>query len=168
LSISLDSLQLNCLDINYYVLRKSFNQLLGEISMKILYWLVGSVLGVIVLFFVLQTAASERVEVVELHTIDAEGDAVTTRLWVMDHEGMQYLRVGGDGSGWFARIQANKTIQLTRGDATKTYESKTRPDKSELINMLMQDKYTWGDDFFAAMFGGREGSIPIELHEVPG
>jgi len=164
----IDSLQLNSLDINYYLLQNSFDQFFGEMHMKILYWLVGSVFGVMILFLVLQTAASERVEVVELHTIDEKGDTVTTRLWVMDHESMQYLRVGGDGSGWFERIQANKTIQLTRGDLTKTYETKTRPDKSEVINKLMLDKYTWGDTFFATLFGGRQGSIPIELHEVPG
>ena len=30
---------------------------------------------------------------------DAAGAVVTTRLWVVDHQGHQYLRVGADGSG---------------------------------------------------------------------
>jgi len=138
--------------------------------MKILAWIVGillgTLLGIAALFGIVQTLASERIEVVELHTLDQAGETVTTRLWVMDHDGFQYLRVGGDGSGWFSRIQANDTIKVTRDGDTKTYTSKTRPDKSDLINKLMSEKYTWGDDFFATMFGGREGSIPIELHEV--
>ncbi|MFP6808289.1 MAG: hypothetical protein VB957_14100 [Pseudomonadales bacterium] len=133
---------------------------------KIIGWIFGGLIGVVFLFLVVQTLASERVEVVELHTVDLEGESVITRVWVMDHEGYQYLRVGGDGSGWFTRLQASETIGLTRDGVTKTYKTKTRQDKSELINKLMLEKYTWGDEFFATMFGGREGSIPIELHLV--
>ncbi len=134
--------------------------------MKILAWIAAIFFGITALFGIVQTLASERVEVVELHTLDEKGESVTTRLWVMDHDGYQYLRVGGDGSGWYSRIQANKTIEVTRNDETRTYTTVDRLDKSELINSLMAEKYTWGDAFFAAMFGGREGSIPVELHEV--
>ena len=134
--------------------------------MKILAWILGILIGIVVLFAVVQTLAAERIEVVELHTVDESGEPVITRLWVMDHEGYQYLRVGADGSGWFSRIQANEQIKVTRGETTKTYRTKTRPDKSEIINELMAEKYTWGDTFFATVFGSRDGSIPIELHEV--
>jgi predicted outer membrane lipoprotein len=134
--------------------------------MKILAWIFGILFGLVALFGIVQTLASERVEVVELHTLDEAGETVTTRLWVMDHDGFQYLRVGGDGSGWFSRIEASETIQVTRNDETRTYTIVTRPDKSDLINDLMSKKYTWGDDFFATMFGSRDGSIPVELHEV--
>ncbi len=133
--------------------------------MKILAWILGIIIGIPVLFAIVQTLAAERIEVVELHTVDESGEPVITRLWVMDHEGYQYLRVGADGSGWFSRIQANGEIRVTRGETTKTYRTQTRPDKSEIINELMQEKYTWGDTFFATIFG-RDGSIPIELHEV--
>jgi len=30
----------------------------------------------------------------------------------------------------------------------------------------MQEKYTWGDTFFATLLGSRNGSIPLELHPV--
>ena len=134
--------------------------------MKILAWIFDTLVGISLLFMIVQTLASERVEVVQLHTLDDTGEVVTTRLWVMDHEGYQYLRVGADGSGWYSRIQAHDKIELTRDDSTKTYTTKNRPDKSQLINELMQEKYTWGDTFFATLFGSRDGSIPIELHEV--
>jgi len=84
----------------------------------------------------------------------------------MDHEEFQYLRVGEDGSGWYSRLLANDTVELTRGDPTKTYATKNHPDKDQIINELLQEKYTWGDTFFATLFGSRDGSIPIELHEV--
>jgi len=134
--------------------------------MKILFWITGIILGLFALFGVVQTIAAERVEVVELHTTDANGDGITTRLWIVDHDGYQYLRVGGDGSGWYSRLQANQQISVTRGESTKPYQIETRPEKETIINELMQNKYTWGDTFFAIVFGGREGSIPIELHEV--
>jgi hypothetical protein len=138
--------------------------------MKILIRIIVIVLGAFALlgalFGIVQTLASERVEVVELHTTDSNGEGVTTRLWIVDHDGYQYLRVGGDGSGWYSRLQANQQISVTRGESTKSYQIETRPDKEDIINELMQNKYTWGDTFFAVVFGGREGSIPIELHEV--
>ena len=74
--------------------------------MKIFRWILGSVVGLVVLVFVLQLVASERVEVVELHTLDEQGEEVITRLWVVDDSGYQYLRVGEGGSGWYSRIQA--------------------------------------------------------------
>lgn len=134
--------------------------------MKILAWILGTFVGIIVLFLIVQTLASERIEVVQLHTLDDTGETITTRLWIMDHDGYQYLRVGADGSGWFSRVQSNKLVKVTRGETTKTYTTQSRPDKSQIINELMQKKYTWGDSFIAMLLGGREGSIPIELHAV--
>jgi hypothetical protein len=132
--------------------------------LKILKWFLGSVTGIVVLLLVLQTVASERVEVVQLHTLDEQGEEVTTRLWVVDDDGYQYLRVGATGSGWFTRLQAHNEFDVTRNDRRYTYTAELREEKSDAINTLMQDKYTWGDTFFAIMTGSREGSIPVELH----
>lgn len=135
--------------------------------MKIIAWIFAALISMVVLLGIAQTVASERIEVVELHTVDNQGEPVVTRLWVVDHGGHQYLRVGADGSGWFSRLQANKQIQLTRTELTTAYGYVLRPTKSDLVNDLMQQKYTWGDSFFAYMTGGREGSIPIELQPLP-
>ena len=62
--------------------------------------LVAAIFSLALLFVVLERLAAERVEVVELHTLDEAGEPVTTRLWIVDDEGYQYLRVGSDGSGW--------------------------------------------------------------------
>lgn len=130
----------------------------------------GVVLGSLVLLVAVlvgvERLAAERVEVVELHTVDAAGDAVTTRLWVVDDDGYQYLRVGADGSGWFSRLKAMDAVELTRAGERAAYTTVLRPDKSERINDLMQSKYTWGDSFIAALVGSREGSIPVELRPL--
>ena len=132
--------------------------------MKFVYWVLGILVGIVVLFGVIQTVASERIEVVELATLDEAGAEQITRLWVVDDDGFAYLRVGADGSGWFSRLQDNGEIQVTRNDEPKRYTTVLRHDKSGRINTLMQEKYTWGDTFFATMFGSRDGSIPVELH----
>ena len=131
--------------------------------MKIFRWILGSVVGLVVLVFVLQLVASERVEVVELHTLDEQGEEVITRLWIVDHLGYQYLRVGADGSGWFSRIQANGEFEVTRNDRRYKYTAVLREEESERINELMRDKYGWGDSLIEILVGGREASIPIEL-----
>lgn len=133
---------------------------------KIALWVCASILGLTLAFVIAQTLASERVEVVEVFTMDDGGEELVTRLWVVDHEGYQYLRVGADGSGWFSRLQKKPDIRVGRDDQVLPYRAVPNPEKSEIVNRLMRDKYTWGDAFFATLFGGREGSIPIELHQV--
>ena len=132
------------------------------------YWLIGLAAIAILAagMFGLPWAASERVEVVELRTQDGTGQTVTTRLWIVDDEGMQYLRVGADGSGWYQRLRDNGEFELTRQGRTARYTAKLRRDKSDRINHLMREKYTWGDKVVGVMVGSRDGSIPIELHPL--
>lgn len=138
---------------------------LGRMSKFGLYALAG-LAGIAVLILGLERLAAERVEVVELHTTDAGGQPQTTRLWVVDDEGYQYLRVGADGSGWFARLTDNGRFELTRQGQRAAYTAVQRPDKSARINTLMQEKYTWGDAVIAVLVGSRDGSIPVELHPL--
>ncbi|MFT6824406.1 MAG: hypothetical protein ACJA1Q_002215 [Pseudohongiellaceae bacterium] len=134
--------------------------------MKYLLWTIGVPIGLLLVLLVVQTLAAERVEVVDLYTTDDLGEVQSTRLWVMDDEGFQYLRVGADGSAWFSRILQNSEIEVARNGITATYTVVQRLDKSDRINDMMQEKYTWGDTFFATMLGSRDGSIPLELHRV--
>tara|TARA_B100001029_G_scaffold62753_1_gene50827 strand:- start:451 stop:864 length:414 start_codon:yes stop_codon:yes gene_type:complete len=120
-------------------------------------------LGLPILLFLVQLFASERIEVVELHTSIETSEEITTRLWVVDDDGYQYLRVGSEGSDWFNRLQATETIDVTRNGRRYGYSWSLRPDKSTEINSLMQHKYGWGDSFIGFLTGGRVGSIPIEL-----
>lgn len=134
--------------------------------MKYVLWAIGVPASLALVFLAVQTLASERVEVIDLYTTDELGEMQATRLWVMDDEGYQYLRVGADGSGWFDRVLQNGEIKVGRNGTTASYTVVQRADKSERINGMMQEKYTWGDTFFATILGSRDGSIPLELHPV--
>ena len=131
--------------------------------MKIILWIVGILVGVVLLLGIVQTVASERVEVVELHTFNEARALVTTRLWMVDDENFQYLR-GDAESAWYLRIVANEQFDLTRDGDTSTYAYTIRDDKIPTVNRLMKEKYTWGDTFFEKMVGGRDEAIIIELH----
>lgn len=134
--------------------------------MKYLAWGLGVLVLIAVAMFGAERLAAERIEVVELHAMDENGEQVTTRLWIADHDGKQYLRVGSDGSGWFSRIQANPVIKVTRGGKTMNFTAIPDPSKSALINEIMQEKYSWGDTIIGKMVGERAGSIPIELRPI--
>ena len=76
--------------------------------------LVG-VLAIILTFAIVQTIASERVEVVELTTTDEGGKDSTTRLWIVDHDGVEYLRAGADNAGSTRRARrARRAASFSR------------------------------------------------------
>lgn len=132
--------------------------------MKRLYWGAGVLIGVFLLGLGVVQIASERVEVVEVQTLDAQGEPAITRLWVVDDEGLQYLRSGNGASVWLQRIEENKSFEVTRNGQTVAYTARLRYDKRDHINALMRQKYTWGDAVIGVMTGSRDAAIPVELH----
>lgn len=137
-----------------------------EKLIKVLKWIFLGLLIVGATFAGLERLAAERIEVVELIAANEVGEKRITRLWVVDDEGMAYLRVGADGSGWYDRILMNDSVEVVREGVTAEYRVQARPEKSARINELMQQKYTWGDTLIGQMLGGREGSIPLELQPL--
>ena len=137
-----------------------------EKLIKVLKWIFLGLLIVGAAFAGLERLAAERIEVVELIAANEAGEKRITRLWVVDDEGMAYLRVGADGSGWYDRILMNDSVEVVREGVTAEYRVQARPEKSSRINELMQQKYTWGDTLIGQMLGGREGSIPLELQPL--
>ena len=83
--------------------------------MKYILWLVGIVLGLALIIGGLQIVASERVEVVPLHTINAADEEVVTRLWVVDYDGHAHLRRDTD-SVCFIRPHPSARSPLIRAD----------------------------------------------------
>ena len=134
--------------------------------LKVLKWIFLGLLIVGAAFAGLERLAAERIEVVELIAANDAGEKQITRLWVVDDEGLAYLRVGADGSGWYDRILMNDSVEVVRDGVTAQYRVQARPEKSVRINELMQQKYTWGDRLIGQMLGGREGSMPLELQPL--
>lgn len=131
-----------------------------------LYKGLGAVIGVVVLYLVLVFGASESGEVVQLVTQDAQGDAVTTRLWVVDTDGDMWLRAGDDTSGWYQRLTAHgldSPATLIRGDQTYTITALPEPQRIADINQLMADKYGMGDTLVGILAGSPEAGIAVRV-----
>ena len=130
--------------------------------MKYFLWPVGMLFGLALIIAVLQIVASERVEVVQLHTFKVSGEKVVTRLWVVDYDGHAYLR-GNTGSDWFQRLQSSDKFTLIRGDETGEFTHRVKNENIDMINELMREKYTWGDQVAEIVTGSRVNSNASEL-----
>ena len=129
--------------------------------MKIVLCLVGALLAMVVLVFVSQMVASETGEVVVLTSDGADGPA-ETRLWVVDLDGVQYLRASPD-SGWYQRLVVEPDALLERGGESAAYRAETRLHLANEVNGLMHEKYGWRDTYIEALIGGRDDAVPVAL-----
>lgn len=130
--------------------------------MKLVLKLLGALVVLLLLIVVLQVIASESGEVVVVTTQDAEGGQQETRLWVVDADGVAWLRSGSSQAGWFQRMQQNPTVEVVRNEGRFT--ATVHPDETQrdAVNALMNDKYGWADSYIALLFG-RDDAIPLRL-----
>lgn len=129
--------------------------------MKIFAYLIGAILAVFVLVFVSQMVASETGEVVVLTSQGPDGPQ-ETRLWVVDLDGVQYLRASPD-SGWYQRLVAAPDAMLERQGDQLAYRTEARLDLAGDVNDLMQVKYGWRDTYIDFLIGGRDDAVPVAL-----
>jgi len=137
-----------------------------EVAMRIVVRLLVALVLLFVLVMGLQQIAAESGEVVILTTTDAAGEPQTTRLWIVDRDGQQWLRAGVPQSGWFVRLQADSLIKLERDGITRSYVAVADPSLHAEINDLMNQKYGWADGYIGFLFG-RDASVPVVLQEAP-
>lgn len=130
--------------------------------MKKLGAVVAVVLGIALLGFLVQGVASESGEVVVVRTLDDAGEKHETRLWIVDDEGVSWLRAGTPGAGWFARLQARPEIEVVRGAETLRVRGVAEPARREHVDELMRRKYGWADAYISAVVT-RGGSVPVRL-----
>ena len=128
---------------------------------------VGGILGLALLLFLSQLAASESGEVVVLHSIGSDATAHTTRIWIVeDAEGRSWIR-GGKGGGWTGRVVANGEVEIERDGERGAYRAiaADEPETRRRISALMREKYGWGDWWISmTLFDPeREGSLAVRL-----
>lgn len=116
-------------------------------------------------FGALDRLASERVEVVTLHTVAADGQPRDTRIWIVDRNGAAYIRAR-ESSGWYARVKARPDFELTRGSQRARYTAVPHPELRDEMNGLFRAKYGWGDAYVSFTVGGREDAVALELVPV--
>jgi hypothetical protein len=134
-------------------------------DVKVLMRLLVGIAALAGLWWVVQMIAAESGEVVEVTTLDSAGAARTTRLWVVDYDGGQWLRAGGGIAGWFGRLSDRPEVEVERAGITAHYRAV--PDRAQqgAINHLMREKYGWAERYIG-FFIPRDGSIPIRLEPI--
>ena len=135
---------------------------LGDALKKLLLGPLAVVVGLFMFLGISQLIASESGEVVVLTTLDAEGGSHETRVWIVEHEGHSWLRAGAEVQEWYQRLAAKPEIELLRGEKTVSYNAVPVPEKRDVINSLMLDKYRWADEYIGVLFG-RDDAVPIRL-----
>ncbi|MEC8621389.1 MAG: hypothetical protein VXY44_10435 [Pseudomonadota bacterium] len=134
-------------------------------------WLIrglGAFFALIVVYLAFMFGVSERGEVVELITQDANGEQFTTRLWIADLDGAMWLRADS-GSGWYQRLvqhDAQRPATLLRGDATYSITSTSYPEMVKTLDTLMASKYGLGGTIVDAL-GGSALATGIAVKVLP-
>jgi hypothetical protein len=107
--------------------------------------------------------AGEQIEVVALRTLDGEGHAHDTKLWIVDYQGKPWVRAARPKLGWVERIRANPRVELVRGGVTTPHTAVIveTPDEKRAIDAAVSAKYGWVDSWYE--FVVRHDTIPIRL-----
>ena len=131
--------------------------------MRMLLW-VGALLVIATgAFYGVVILASESGEVVTLRT-GSGSEARSTRLWVVDHGGAEWVRTGHSEKGWFRQIEANASVELERAGAKtlRTAVPVLEPDLSRSVNEAFRNKYG-SADWLVALSGDASQRIVVRL-----
>jgi hypothetical protein len=112
--------------------------------------------------------AGERTEVVVLRTVDASGATFETKMWVVDHDGVPWVRVANPERGWYRRLVAHPEVVLVRNGDTMARIA--HPDDSlatrRAIDQAFAAKYGLTDAWYGALL--RRSPVPIRLDPARG
>lgn len=111
--------------------------------------------------------AGERTEVVVLRTYEADGAPADTKMWVVDHDGKPYVRIGRPGRGWGERLKANPKVELTRAGVTspRTAVIVTDPDTVSAVAREFSDKYGWVDWWYGVVVRKDPDTVRLDPRE---
>jgi len=134
--------------------------------MKVIYWLVGLLVGVSLVLLILIYGASELGgEVVTLERSMPDGDTSNVRIWIVDDGDSALIEHGDAHSFWLQRIVDSPQLRLTRGNETAAYVAVANNDAHDLYHRLRREKYGWADQIVALFSGGADGcqGVPVRL-----
>jgi hypothetical protein len=111
--------------------------------------------------------AGEQTEVVVVRTLDRDGAAHDTKVWVVDYEGVPWVRVANPHRAWFQRLSQNPHAQLIRGGVERAVVARAdeSPEVREAIDRRFREKYGRTDWWYGVLL--RRNPVPIRLDPVP-
>jgi hypothetical protein len=119
---------------------------------------------------VIGTLLVDEGEIVILETHGADR-IYTTQLWIVELDGVRYLRSGRSDTDWLARLQASPEVALRATDAPHVEASPYRAlpvndaDLRERVNRAMAEKYGFSDVIWSWVVD-RSGAVAIRLEPL--
>jgi hypothetical protein len=88
--------------------------------------------------------------VVELITVDPDGDLRETKVWIVAHEGSGWLRTSN--SRWLANLRRDPRLKLRSGGKLFELRAEEVDDAQlrERVDAAMRAKYGWSDRLISA------------------
>ncbi len=109
-------------------------------------------------------------ELVTLHTMDENGGAHESTLWVMDGvDGALYLRAGDPQAAWLDRLILHPLVELEREDGSRHYRATPVEDaalRAEL-NTKLAEKYGVAETLVRS-FRDVGSAVVVRLDPLPG
>lgn len=135
--------------------------------MRLVGILVAGLIAVLIVFLAIIYAASESGEVVTLHTRDADGTMHATRVWLVDHDGAEWVRTGHPEKGWYRRLLADPHVRLERAGTTtdRIAVPEHDPAVTAVVNGAFVAKYG-AADWIVALSGDATKRVPVRLDPV--
>jgi hypothetical protein len=123
---------------------------------------LAAVIGLVGLGFATYLAG-ERTEIVVLRTQDAGGTIFATKMWVVDHDGVPWVRVANPERWWFRRLLAHPRVELVRGGQVtgRLAHPDPAPATRQTLDRAFAAKYGVVDWWYGALL--RRGAIPVRL-----
>ncbi len=125
---------------------------------------VGIVIVALIALQIAISALSPSDEVVVLISAAADGETHETTLWIVEDEGVLWLRAGNPDSAWLARVRQDPEIRLRRADQVRSYRvvPADRDDARDRVNGLMAEKYG-ASNTLVSLWGDHSVSVPLRL-----
>jgi hypothetical protein len=100
-------------------------------------------------------------EVIVLHTQDAGGTTVETRLWIVDDGEHAWIH-GNRNSVWMRNLQVNPIVKVERGGESQQYRAVPVPGPHQNIHKLLREKYGIAD-WWVRFISNDEDAVPVRL-----
>ncbi len=111
--------------------------------------------------------AGEQVEVVVLQTMDSEGVAYDTKMWIVDYDGVPWVRVANPNREWFKRLSRQPRAGLIRHGSLMPVVARAQagPEVRAILDRRFREKYGAVDWWYGVLL--RRGAIPLRLDPAP-
>ena len=107
--------------------------------------------------------AGEQREVVVIRTRDGDGTSRDTKVWVVDHDGVPWVRVANPERFWFQRLTWNPRAELIRGGEVRPVTARPQDTSSAraIVDGKFREKYGLVDAWYGVLL--RRHAIPVRL-----